>query len=156
MLSLNKDSKFYSDKTLIRACGAKARAQIKYKGLDFPSVGKSGKTFYGRKQYEDKPREWGFQHTSVPELADCQYPADSHKTVRHHSYITRLSPFTVGTTLLGYHGLSSSVPRDAYCLLGLEINQCLTPPSSNGKARPPLPTPHDKPISLRKVPGYYK
>lgn len=54
--------------------------------------------------------------------------------------------------LLGYHGLSSSAPRDALCRLRLEINQCLTPPSSNGKARNP---PFNKPISLRKAPGYH-
>lgn len=65
----------------------------------------------------------------------------------------QLSPFTVGRTLLGYHGLSSSAPRDALCQLCLEINQRLTPPLQLWKSKK---TPHFyKPISLRKPPGYH-
>lgn len=61
--------------------------------------------------------------------------------------------FTVGRTLLGYHGLSSSAPRDALCRLRLEINQSLTPPSSVGKKQGnPL---FNKPTSRGKAPGYH-
>lgn len=58
----------------------------------------------------------------------------------------------MGSTLLGYHGLSSTAPRDALCWLRLKINQCFTPPSGDGKSKNP---PFNKPLSLRKVPGYY-
>lgn len=58
MLSLNRDWNFSADKVLIHTSEAEESAQIKYKGLDFPSVTKEvkgGKTFVLGKQYGDKP-----------------------------------------------------------------------------------------------------